>query len=88
MRVVAAGLDHSRAADSVSALVTAIALVVTVPVWGTAVWIVRVVWIRVIEWKRGKERKPEVVDDNYTVEVVKSMVLIEVIKPVESGGVV
>ena len=70
-------LHHDRAADSVTALVTTIALTVTVPVRVIAV---RVVGIRVIEWKRRKERKTEVVDKNDTVEVVmKSMVAIEVV---------
>jgi hypothetical protein len=84
-RVVADGLDHNRAADSVAALVTTIALRVTVTVRVTAVWVVRVVGIWVIEWKRRKERKTEVVDKNDTVDAVKSMVSIKVVKPVESG---
>ena len=44
------------------------------------------VGIRVIEWKRGKERKTEVIDKNDTVEVVmKSMVAIEVVESSEIG---
>jgi hypothetical protein len=72
--------------DFAAALVSAIALIGTVPVRVTAVWVVRVEGIRVIEWKRRKERKAEVVDKNDTVEVVmKSMVAIEVVEPSEIG---
>jgi hypothetical protein len=71
-------LHHDRAADSVTALVATIALTVTVPV--------RVVGIRVIEWKRRKEGKAEAVEDNDTVDVVmKPIVSIEIVEPVESG---
>ena len=77
---------HDRTADFVAALVSAIALIGTVPVRVTAVWVVRVVGIRIIEWKRCKERKTEVVDKNDTVEVVmKSMVAIEVVESSEIG---
>ena len=76
-------LHRERAADSVTALVTTIALIVTVPVRGAAVRIVRV---GVIEWKRGKERKTEVVDKNDPVEtVMKSIVSTEVVEPSETG---
>jgi len=75
-------LLHDRAADSVTALVTTIALTVTVPV---RVMAVRVVGIRVIEWKRRKEGKTEVVDSNDAVEVVKSVVAIEVVESSEIG---
>ena len=76
-------LHHDRAADSVTALVTTIALTVTVPVRVIAV---RVVGIRVIEWKRRKEGKAEAVEDNDTVDVVmKSIVSIEIVEPVVSG---
>jgi hypothetical protein len=76
-------LRHDRTADFVAALVSAIALIGTVPVRVTAVW---VVGIRIIEWKRRKERKTEVVDKNDTVEVVmKSMVAIEVVESSEIG---
>ena len=40
--------------------------------------------IRVIEWKRREEGKPEVVDNNDTVVVMKP-VSMEVVEPVESG---
>ena len=81
-REPAVSLHHDRAADSVTALVTTIALTVTVPV---RVMAVRVVGIRVIEWKRRKEWKTEVVDNNGTVEVVKSVVAIEVVESSEIG---
>jgi hypothetical protein len=76
-REPAVSLHHDRAADSVTALITTIALTVTIPV--------RVVGIRVIEWKRRKEWKTEVVDNNGTVEVVKSVVAIEVVESSEIG---
>jgi len=86
VREQALSLHHDRTADFVAALVSAIALIGTVPVRVTAVWVVRVVGIRVIEWKRRKERKTEVVDKNDTVEVVmKSMVAIEVVESSEIG---
>jgi len=76
-------LHHDRAADSVIALVATIAMTVTVPVRVIAV---RVVGIRVIEWKRRKEGKAEAVEDNDTVDVVmKPIVSIEIVEPVESG---
>ena len=85
-RELALYLHHDRAADFVAALVSAIALIATGPVRVIAVWVVRVVGIRVIEWKRRKERKTEVVDKNDTVEVVmKSMVAIEVVESSEIG---
>jgi len=83
IREPALSLHHDRTADFVAALVSAIALIATVPVRVTAV---RVVGIRIIEWKRRKERKTEVVDKNDTVEVVmKSMVAIEVVESSEIG---
>ena len=83
LRKPALSLYHDRTADFVAALVSAIALIGTVPVRVTAVW---VVGIRIIEWKRRKEGKAEIVDKNDTVEVVmKSIVSIEVVEPVESG---
>jgi hypothetical protein len=86
VREPALSLHHDRTADFVAALVSAIALIGTVPVRVTAVWVVRVVGIRIIEWKRRKERKTEVVDKNDTVEVVmKSMVAIEVVESSEIG---
>jgi len=76
-------LHHDRAADSVTALVATIAMTVTVPVRVIAV---RVVGIRVIEWKRRKEGKAEAVEDNDTVDVVmEPIVSIEIVEPVESG---
>ena len=86
VREPALSLHHDRTADFVAALVSAIALIGTVPVRVTAVWVVRVVGIRIIEWKRRKERKTEVVGKNDTVEVVmKSMVTIEVVESSEIG---
>jgi hypothetical protein len=86
IREPALSLRHDRTTDFVAALVSAIALIGTVPVRVTAVWVVRVVGIRIIEWKRRKERKTEVVDKNDTVEVVmKSMVAIEVVESSEIG---
>lgn len=83
IREPALSLHHDRTAEFVAALVSAIALIGTVPVRVTAVW---VVGIRIIEWKRRKERKTEVVDKNDTVEVVmKSMVAIEVVESSEIG---
>jgi hypothetical protein len=83
IREPALSLHHGRTADFVAALVSAIALIGTVPVRVTAAW---VVGIRVIEWKRRKEQKTEVVDKNDTVEVVmKSMVAIEVVESSEIG---
>jgi hypothetical protein len=38
-----------------------------------------------IEWKRGKEGKTEVADNNDTIEVVKSIVSIEVVESSETG---
>jgi hypothetical protein len=81
-RKPAVSLHHDRAADSVTALITTIALTVTAPVRVIAV---RVVGIRVIEWKRRKEWKTKVVDNNGAVEVVKSVVTIEVVESVEFG---
>ena len=53
---------------------------------GSTVVGIRVIGIRIIEWKRRKERKTEVVDKNDTVEVVmKSMVAIEVVESSEIG---
>ena len=78
-------LHYDRTAGFVAALVTAIALLVTVPVRVTAVRVVWVVGIRIIEWKRRKEGKAEVVDNNDTVEVVKSVVAIEVVESSEIG---
>jgi len=78
-------LHDDRTADFVSALVSAIALIVTVPVRVIAVL---VVGIRVIEWKRRKEGKTEVIDKNDTVEAVRSMVSIEVVEPAEIGSAI
>ena len=83
IRKPALSLYHDRTADFVAALVSAIALIGTVPVRVTAVWIVRV---GVIEWKGGKERKTKVVDKNDPVEMVmKSIVSTEVVEPSETG---
>ena len=53
----------------------------------TWIWIWIWIWIgiRIIEWKRRKDGETEGVDNNDTVEVVKSIVGIEVVEAVESG---
>ena len=85
IREPAVYLHHDRAADSVAALVTAIPLIVTAPVRVIAVWIVRVVGIRVVEWKRRKEGKAEAIEDNDSVDVVmKSIVSTEAVEPSET----
>ena len=90
IREVPLYLHHDRTADFVAALVSAISLIGTVPVRVTAVWVVRVVGIRVIEWKRRKKRKAEVVDKNDTVEVVETTkpiipTEVAVVETVEAG---
>ena len=51
----------------------------------TWIWIRIGIGIRVVDWKRRKDGETEGVDNNDTVEAVKSIVSIEVVEAVESG---
>ena len=59
--------------------------IVAIRILLVATWIWIRIGIRVIDWKRRKEGETEGVDNNDTVEVVKSIVGIEVVEAVEPG---